>query len=65
MPKFIDYKTLVARGLFNNRTTLHRYIENHGFPRPYRLAGNRSIWREEEINAWLEARREPVGGGRK
>ena len=65
MPKYLRFRDLEKRGLFNNRTTLKRYIARHGFPRPYRLAGNRSIWREDEINEWLEARRESSSAGGK
>lgn len=58
MPKYLTFKDLRERGLFNNRTTLKRYIDNHGFPRPYRMAANRALWRDDDVDAWLESRRE-------
>lgn len=56
--KYLSFKDLCERGLFNNRTTLMRWIRYHGFPRPYRVPGNRALWREDEVDAWLESRRE-------
>ena len=58
MVKYLNFKDLCERGLFNNRTTLKRYIDHHGFPRPYRMAASRALWREDEVEAWLESRRE-------
>ena len=63
MPKYLTFNDLKTRGLFNNRTTLKRYIDHHDFPRPYRLAANRALWREDEIERWLEARREAAPEG--
>jgi prophage regulatory protein len=56
--KLLRYADLVEGGIVNNRTTLSRWIEQHGFPKPIRLGPNSVAWAEEEVSKWLEARRE-------
>jgi len=42
---------------FRGSSTLYAAMDNEGFPRPIAL-GPRSVgWIEEEVDAWIEARR--------
>lgn len=34
-------------------TTIHRYMQTEGFPRPVRLGPNCSRWLESEVNEWI------------
>jgi len=54
----LTYDALVERGIFNNRMTLKRAMEKHGFPRPYRLGERRIAWSRDAVDAWLESRRQ-------
>jgi predicted DNA-binding transcriptional regulator AlpA len=55
--KFLTFKELVRRGIFNNRMTLKRAMDKHGFPRPYRPGDRRVLWAEAQVDAWLAGRR--------
>ena len=51
--RFADLK---RRNIVRNYVTLGRWIEYEGFP-PGRLLGpNTRVWRESEIDAWLDSR---------
>ena len=51
--RFADLK---ERKIVNNRTTLSRWIKQHGFP-PGRLLGpNTRVWTDDEIEAYIAAR---------
>ena len=51
--RFADLK---RRNIVRNYVTLGRWIEYEGFP-PGRLLGpNTRVWREFEIDAWLDSR---------
>ncbi|HMF26434.1 MAG TPA: hypothetical protein VKG24_30540 [Pseudolabrys sp.] len=63
MRKRLRYADLVALGIVNNRTTLRNWIEGKGlepgqkpFPRGQLIGPNSRAWREDEVQAWLEAR---------
>jgi predicted DNA-binding transcriptional regulator AlpA len=51
-PRFCD---LQALGIVNNWPTLRRLIRDHQFP-PGIMLGNRRIWPEPLIAAWLASR---------
>lgn len=53
---YLSYDDLVARGVVNNRTTLARWIRDHGFPAGHLLGPNTRRWTEESVAAWLAAR---------
>jgi predicted DNA-binding transcriptional regulator AlpA len=56
MTKFLRYSDLVERGIVFNRTTLHRWIRDYGFPAGFHIGPNSRAWPESEVIAWLEAR---------
>ena len=52
----LRFRDLKDRGIVSNHVTLKRWIEWEGFP-PGRLLGpNTRVWREFEIEAWLDSR---------
>lgn len=54
--RLLRFADLKAAGIVRNRTTLARWIKDHGFP-PGRLIGpNSRAWTQEEIEAWLAHR---------
>jgi predicted DNA-binding transcriptional regulator AlpA len=54
--KYLRFEDLRARGIFNNRETLRRWIRDHGFPPPIRLGPNTVAWPAKAVQAWLDAR---------
>lgn len=39
-----------------HRTTIWRMTRDGAFPRPVTIAGNRRVWRERDVIAWIESR---------
>ena len=56
MARLLRFSDLKARGIIANRTTLRRWIADHGFPPGVQLGPNSIAWREEEIEAWVASR---------
>ena len=59
--RFHRYPALVKAGIVNNRTTLSRWIKDHGFPTGVVLGPNTRAWPEDEVDAWLEKRAAVAG----
>ena len=74
----LRFRDLKDRRIVSNHVTLKRWIEREGFPPGRMLGPNTRVWRESEIEAWLDSRptdntllrgaakrsmREPLGGG--
>ncbi len=55
--KLLRYHDLVVRGIVNNRMTLSRWIDGQGFPPGFMLGPNSRAWPEDEVEAWLAARK--------
>ena len=55
--KLLRYHDLVDRGIVNNRMTLSRWIDGQGFPPGFMLGPNSRSWPEDEVEAWLAARK--------
>ena len=55
--KLLRYHDLVDRGIVNNRMTLSRWIDGQGFPPGFMLGPNSRAWPEDEVEAWLAARK--------
>ena len=55
--KLLRYHDLVARKIVMNRMTLKRWIDGQGFPPGFMLGPNSRAWPENEVDAWLAARR--------
>lgn len=56
-PVFLRFDDLKAREIVRNRTTLSRWIKNHGFPPGMLIGPNTRVWTEEEIDRYLAERR--------
>lgn len=50
------FSDLKARAIVNNRMTLHRWIQNQGFPQGVLLGPNSRAWAVEEVVRWLDNR---------
>lgn len=48
----------VAARLAVSKSTVYRLLRDHDLPKPLRLGEGRSVWREDEIVAWIETRSE-------
>ena len=35
-----------------HRTTIYKWMEREGFPRPVKLANNTIRWKHEDVEAW-------------
>ena len=55
--KLLRYHDLVARNIVLNRMTLARWIESQGFPAGFMLGPNSRAWAEDEVDAWVAARK--------
>jgi hypothetical protein len=56
LAKRLRFEDLRDKGIVKNRPTLRNWILKLGFP-PGQLTGpNTRLWREEEVEAWLDAR---------
>ena len=51
--RFADLKRMQ---IVSNHVTLKRWIEREGFPPGRMLGPNTRVWRESEIEAWLDSR---------
>lgn len=61
--RYYRYPDLVKVGIVNNRTTLSRWIKDHGFPAGVMLGPNTRAWPVDEVDAWLEKRAGVAGQG--
>jgi hypothetical protein len=53
----LSFADLHARGIVSNWPQLRRLIANYNFPAGFLLSANSRRWTEEEVEAWLSARR--------
>ena len=68
MRKMVRFADLKAAGIVDNRVTLNRWIDAHGFPTPTDLGPNSIAWFEDEILEWVgrcRANREAKSAARK
>ena len=56
----IRFAELKKRGIVTNYPTLNRWIKERDFPPGFMLGPNTRVWREADVDAWLQSR--PVGG---
>ena len=54
------YCHLVLAGYVNNRTTLKRYIDNYGFPKPIKFGPHTAKYSASAVKAWADARERPA-----
>jgi predicted DNA-binding transcriptional regulator AlpA len=52
----LRFRELKARRIVSNHVTLKRWIEKEGFPRGFLLGPNTRVWRESDVEAWLDSR---------
>jgi predicted DNA-binding transcriptional regulator AlpA len=64
--RFIRFKELKERGVFNDRMDAARKIDA-GFPPPYEMSPNVIAWDADEVEQWLASRprRRPKTGSKK
>ncbi len=53
---YLRYADLVERQIIRNRTTLHRWIRDYGFPVGVLLGPNSRAWPADQVEAWLAER---------
>jgi hypothetical protein len=56
MTKFLRFDDLRERGIVGNRVTLGNWIKDQGFPTGRLVGPNTRLWREDEIEEWLDSR---------
>ena len=56
MSALLRFRDLKDRKIVTNHVTLKRWIEREGFPPGCMLGPNTRVWRESEIEAWLDSR---------
>jgi predicted DNA-binding transcriptional regulator AlpA len=56
MVTYLRFRELKARGIISNWPTLKNRIEKHGFPPGQKLGPNTRVWREDEVQSWLDSR---------
>lgn len=64
MIKLLRYPDLVERRVVKNRMTLSRLIKHEGFPPGFLLSANARVWREEDVDAWIEMRASGVSANK-
>jgi predicted DNA-binding transcriptional regulator AlpA len=52
----LRFRDLKGRRIVSNHVTLKRWIETQGFPPGMWLGPNTLVWREADIEAWLQSR---------
>ena len=53
---FLRFSDLKDRGIVSNHVTLKRWIATQGFPPGFMLGPNTRVWRESDVEAWLQSR---------
>ena len=68
MSVLLRFRDLKDRKIVTNHVTLGRWIKSEGFPPGLMLGPNTRVWRESDVEAWLDSRpsekAERIGGGR-
>ena len=59
----LRFKQLKERHIAENRCQLGNLIHNYGFPTGFLLSPNVRVRGEEEVEAWVEARRAAADSG--
>jgi hypothetical protein len=52
----LRFRDLKDRRIVSNHVTLGRWIAKEGFPPGFMLGPNTRVWREDDIDAWLDSR---------
>jgi predicted DNA-binding transcriptional regulator AlpA len=52
----LRFRDLKQRKIVNNPVTLNRWIRQEGFPPGFMLGPNTRVWREADIDAWIDSR---------
>ena len=52
----LRFSDLKDRDIVSNHVTLGRWIATQGFPSGFMLGPNTRVWREADIEAWLQSR---------
>ena len=54
--QLLRFADLVQLGIFKNRVTLGRWVQQERFPPGFLLAANTRVWRAEDVQDWIDAR---------
>ena len=52
----LRFSDLKDRGIVPNHVTLRRWIAGQGFPSGFMLGPNTRVWREPDVETWLQSR---------
>lgn len=58
--RYLRFDDLKSSRIVNNRQTLYRWIKLHSFPKGILIGPNTRVWPEEEVNAWINTKREAI-----
>jgi len=47
---------LLALVLSTSRSTIWRWVKKEAFPQPIKLSAGVTVWRVEDVRAWLETK---------
>jgi hypothetical protein len=53
-PKMLGWADLAARGILYHRNYLRELWESGRFPRPIKISARKLVWRDDEIDAWIQ-----------
>lgn len=54
--KLLRFADLQARGIVRNREQLRNLVNDYGFPAGFLLTPNARVFKEAEVEAWIEGR---------
>lgn len=62
--KLLRFADLKARGVVTSWPQLRRLVDNHAFPPGYLLSPAVRVWDAEDVDLWLQERREAAARAR-
>jgi prophage regulatory protein len=57
-PRLLGLDGLRAKGIHFHRTHIDRLVRSGKFPRPIKIGENRNAWIEDEVDAYILAKRD-------
>ena len=61
-PRYLPYDGLREKGICYSKTYLKRLYESGRFPKPTKLSARRMVWRESDVDAWLDEKEKESAG---
>jgi predicted DNA-binding transcriptional regulator AlpA len=56
--RLLRFADLQDRGIVHNRQQLANLVRDHGFPAGWMLTANARVFDEDDVEAWLDTRRQ-------